>query len=66
MLSDAGKAQRWPEIAAMVPAQELELKKLDKVVEGLRHFGAAAWRHPDEMQRFYEHLAPFLYLKGPG
>merc|ERR1719171_2766045 len=54
------------EIAAMMPQQELELKKLDKVVEGLKYFGAAAWRHPDEMQRFYEHLAPFLYVKGSG
>merc|ERR1719171_75376 len=54
------------EIAAMMPQQELELKRMDKIVEGLRYFGAAAWRHPDEMQRFYEHLAPFLYLKGAG
>merc|ERR1719240_1851441 len=59
---EAGVQQQ--KVAALMPAQELELKRIEWAVKGLEHFGHAAWRHPDEMQRFYEQLTPFLQLKG--
>eukprot|EP00746_Dinoflagellata_sp_MGD_P146068 gnl/MRDRNA2_/MRDRNA2_78593_c0_seq1.p1 gnl/MRDRNA2_/MRDRNA2_78593_c0~~gnl/MRDRNA2_/MRDRNA2_78593_c0_seq1.p1 ORF type:complete len:879 (-),score=217.14 gnl/MRDRNA2_/MRDRNA2_78593_c0_seq1:349-2985(-) len=52
------------EVASRMPPQELELKRLELIVEGMKHFGQAAWRHPDEMQSFMHQLKPFLRL-GP-
>lgn len=47
-----------------MPECDLELQRLQLVVEGMRHYGQAAWRHPDEMQSFYEQMKPFLQLNG--
>merc|ERR1712188_255347 len=52
------------EVASRMPPQELELKRLELIVEGMRHFGQAAWRHPGEMQDFMQQLKPFLRV-GP-
>merc|ERR1712193_554685 len=52
------------EAASRMPPQELELKRLELIVEGMKHFGQAAWRHPQEMQSFMDHLKPYLRL-GP-
>merc|ERR1719390_29763 len=52
------------EVASRMPAQELELKRLELIVEGMKHFGPAAWRHPEEMQSLMNQLKPFLRL-GP-
>merc|ERR1719478_282738 len=53
------------EVASRMPPQELELKRLELVVQGLMHYGQAAWRYPDEMQAFMEQLKPYLRL-APG
>lgn len=50
------------EVANKMPPQELELKKLEKIVEGLRFYGMSAWRYPDEMQHFMAQLKPYLKL----
>jgi uncharacterized membrane-anchored protein YhcB (DUF1043 family) len=52
------------EVLSRMPAQELELKRLELIVEGMKHFGQAAWRHPEEMQSFMNQLKPYLRL-GP-
>jgi len=52
------------EVASRMPPQELELKRLELIVEGMKHFGQAAWRHPEEMQSFMNQLKPYLHL-GP-
>merc|ERR1711988_1060341 len=52
------------EVASRMPPQELELKRLELIVEGMKHFGQAAWRHPQEMQSFMNQLKPYLRL-GP-
>jgi hypothetical protein len=52
------------EVASRMPAQELELKRLELIVEGMKHFGSAAWRHPEEMQSLMNQLKPYLRL-GP-
>jgi hypothetical protein len=52
------------EVLSRMPPQELELKRLELIVEGMKHFGQAAWRHPEEMQSFMNHLKPYLRL-GP-
>merc|ERR1719335_972013 len=52
------------EVLSRMPAQELELKRLELIVEGMKHFGQAAWRHPEQMQSFMNHLKPYLRL-GP-
>merc|ERR1711904_131094 len=52
------------EVASRMPPQELELKRLELIVEGMKHFGQAAWRHPEEMQGFMKELKPYLRL-GP-
>merc|ERR1711937_722078 len=52
------------EVLSRMPLQELELKRLELIVEGMKHFGQAAWRHPEEMQSFMSHLKPYLRL-GP-
>merc|ERR1712139_183191 len=52
------------EVASRMPPQELELKRLELIVEGMKHFGHAAWRHPEEMQSFMHQLKPYLRL-GP-
>lgn len=63
------KGRKEQEVAAMMPAHEVELKRLELVVEGLKHFGAAAWRHPEDAERahrhlFWEEMKPFMRL-GP-
>jgi hypothetical protein len=52
------------EVASRMPAQELELRRLEIIVDGMKHFGQAAWRHPDEMQSLMNQLKPFLRI-GP-
>lgn len=52
------------EVASRMPPQELELKRLELVVEAMKGFGQAAWRHPEEMQGMMNQLKPFLRL-GP-
>merc|ERR1712100_82283 len=56
--------QKQREVASRMPPQELELKRLELIVEGMKHFGQAAWRHPEEMQSLMNQLKPFLRL-GP-
>jgi len=58
------KGCKEQEVAAMMPAQELEIKRLELVMEGMKHFGEAAWRHPEEMNKFWEQLKPYMRL-GP-
>eukprot|EP00441_Pelagodinium_beii_P017403 CAMPEP_0197664590 /NCGR_PEP_ID=MMETSP1338-20131121/58732_1 /TAXON_ID=43686 ORGANISM="Pelagodinium beii, Strain RCC1491" /NCGR_SAMPLE_ID=MMETSP1338 /ASSEMBLY_ACC=CAM_ASM_000754 /LENGTH=899 /DNA_ID=CAMNT_0043243271 /DNA_START=33 /DNA_END=2732 /DNA_ORIENTATION=- len=63
------KGRKEQEVAAMMPQQELELKRLALAVEGMKHFAAAAWRHPDDAQRahlhlFWEEMKPFMRM-GP-
>lgn len=60
----AKKQREENEAATLMPAQTLELRKMQLAVEGLRHFGAAAWKYPDEMSAFIEQLTPFLRV-GP-
>merc|ERR1719313_3146876 len=50
------------EVKSRMPAQELELKRLALIVEGMKHFGQAAWRHPEEMQSFMNQLKPYMRL----
>merc|ERR1711988_1951369 len=50
------------EVKSKMPPQELELRRLELIVEGMRHFGQAAWRHPEQMQSFMNQLKPFLRL----
>jgi len=52
------------EVASKMPTQELELKRLELIVQGMKHFGEAAWRHPEQMQSFMDELKPYLRL-GP-
>merc|ERR1712232_1320571 len=52
------------EVASKMPAQELELKRLELIVEGMKNFGQAAWCHPQEMQGFMDQLKPYLRI-GP-
>merc|ERR1712232_400131 len=52
------------EVKSRMPPQELELKRLELIVDGMKHYGQAAWRHPEEMQSFMNQLKPFLRL-GP-
>jgi hypothetical protein len=52
------------EVASRMPAQELELKRLELIEEGMKPFGSAAWRHPEEMQSLMNQLKPHLRL-GP-
>eukprot|EP00931_Biecheleriopsis_adriatica_P102573 TRINITY_DN77520_c0_g1_i1.p1 TRINITY_DN77520_c0_g1~~TRINITY_DN77520_c0_g1_i1.p1 ORF type:complete len:911 (+),score=257.60 TRINITY_DN77520_c0_g1_i1:44-2734(+) len=63
------KGRKEQEVAAMMPQQEMELKRLELIVEGMKHFAAAAWRHPEDAQRahlhlFWEEMKPFMRL-GP-
>lgn len=63
------KGRKEQEVASMMPQQELELKRLALAVEGMKHFAAAAWRHPDDAQRahlhlFWEEMKPFMRM-GP-
>lgn len=58
------KGLKEQEVAGKMPEQELELKRLQLVVEGLKYYGQSAWRYPDEMQGFMEQLKPYLRL-GP-
>lgn len=52
------------EVKSHMPPQELELRRLELIVEGMKHFGQAAWRHPEEMQSLMNQLKPYLRL-GP-
>lgn len=58
------------EVLSKMPPQELELKKLDKIVEGMKYYGEAlgkaAWRHPDEMYNFMEEMKPYLRIQAQG
>eukprot|EP00929_Paragymnodinium_shiwhaense_P107762 TRINITY_DN74124_c0_g1_i1.p1 TRINITY_DN74124_c0_g1~~TRINITY_DN74124_c0_g1_i1.p1 ORF type:complete len:906 (+),score=218.50 TRINITY_DN74124_c0_g1_i1:209-2926(+) len=61
------KGRKEQEVAAMMPAQEMELKRLEIVVEGMKHFSQAAWRHPEDAQRahlhlFWEEMKPFMRM----
>lgn len=58
------QGMKQQEVASRMPPQELELKRLELVVGGMKHFGQAAWRHPEEMQSMMNQLKPFLRL-GP-
>eukprot|EP00928_Gymnodinium_smaydae_P081827 TRINITY_DN65277_c0_g1_i1.p1 TRINITY_DN65277_c0_g1~~TRINITY_DN65277_c0_g1_i1.p1 ORF type:complete len:1032 (-),score=194.23 TRINITY_DN65277_c0_g1_i1:262-3114(-) len=64
------KGCKEQEVLSMMPPQELELRKLDKIVEGLKAYGEAlghaAWRHPDEMFNFMEELKPYLRIQSAG
>jgi len=70
-LADANydKGRKEQEVAAMMPNQEYELQRMKLVVEGMRHFSQAAWRHPEDAERahlhlFWEEMKPFMRL-GP-
>merc|ERR1719456_847282 len=52
------------EVAKLMPPQELELKRLAFVVEAVKNYGQAAWRHPEEMQSLMKQLKPYLRI-GP-
>merc|ERR1719181_1156501 len=58
------KGRKEQEVAAMMPLQELEIRKMELAMEGMRNFGQAAWRHPEEMHHFWEQLKPYVRL-GP-
>merc|ERR1719506_2298019 len=58
------KGRKEQEVAAMMPPQELEIRKMELAMEGMRNFGQAAWRHPEEMHHFWEQLKPYVRL-GP-
>jgi len=56
------KGIKEQEVRSQMPPQDLELERLRLVVQGMRHYGASAWRHPEEMQGFYDQMKPFLKL----
>merc|ERR550537_1491102 len=58
------RGMKEQEVASRMPVQELELKRLELIVQGMQHFGQAAWRHPEEMQGMMDQLKPFLRV-GP-
>merc|ERR1712070_1093367 len=58
------KGCKEQEVNSRMPAQELELKRLELIVQAVQHYGQSAWRHPDEMQAFNSKLLPYLRL-GP-
>jgi len=58
------KGLKEQEVAAMMPSQELEIRKMELAMDGMKHFGQAAWRHPEEMHHFWEQLKPYVRL-GP-
>jgi hypothetical protein len=57
------RGMKEQEVASRMPMQELELKRLELIVQGMQHFGHAAWRHPEEMQSFMNQLKPYLRLQ---
>merc|ERR1712100_376599 len=58
------KGCKEQEVNSRMPAQELELKRLELIVQAVQHYGQSAWRPPDEMQAFNNKLLPYLRL-GP-
>merc|ERR550514_2074691 len=52
------------EVKSRMPPQELELKRLELIVDGMKNYGQAAWRYPEEMQSLMNQLKPYLRL-GP-
>jgi len=58
------KGRKEQEVAAMMPSQELEIRRMELAMEGMKNFGQAAWRHPEEMHHFWEQLKPYVRL-GP-
>jgi hypothetical protein len=63
------KGRKEQEVASMMPSQELELKRLELAVEGMKHFAAAAWRHPEDAAKahlhlFWDEMKPFMRM-GP-
>merc|ERR1712070_608045 len=58
------KGCKEQEVNSRMPPQELELKRLELIVQAVQHYGQSAWRHPEEMQAFNNKLLPYLRL-GP-
>merc|ERR550514_533253 len=58
------KGIKEQEVKSHMPPQELELKRLALVVEGMKNYGQAAWRYPEEMHGLMQQLKPFLRV-GP-
>jgi regulator of protease activity HflC (stomatin/prohibitin superfamily) len=63
------KGRKEQEVQGMMAPQELEIKRMELTIEGMRHFAAAAWRHPEDAERahlhlFWEEMKPFMKL-GP-
>lgn len=60
--AEAEYEKRMKEIEAESkrPQHEIELEKMRYAAEAVKHFGNAAWRHPDTMLEFTNQLLPYL------
>lgn len=56
------KGCKEQEVNSRMPPQELELKRLELIVQAVQHYGQSAWRHPEEMQAFNNKLLPYLRI----